>query len=71
MFSSFKIAGFALLQISSLPTVRLFSWLAMLTLAAALFAELCITPAFLLIRGVKSGGSGRAKPTIGADFPTE
>ena len=65
------IAGFALLQISSLPTVRLFSWLAMLTLAAALFAELCITPAFLLIRRVKSGGSGRAKLTIGADFPTD
>lgn len=51
------IAGFAVLQFSELPSIRLFSGLAMLTLMTALLADLFILPALLLIRRTKSAVS--------------
>ncbi|NNE91344.1 MAG: MMPL family transporter [Verrucomicrobiales bacterium] len=43
------ISGFSLLQVSELPTVRLFSWLGIGTLFAALIADLLVLPALLLL----------------------
>ncbi len=49
------VSGMALLQISGFPTLRLFSWLCIATLAVALLSDLILLPAMMAFFSRKEG----------------